>query len=149
MALAGVYPGSRWTGTTLEVDVPEESEHAPAGRGLTLLPSPFWTGRPMIGTHSDGSMLLLYPSLTPLPLVGPEPAGALAAPLGRTRAAALEVLVEHRTTTEPAADLGISAASAHAKTLRAAGLVVTRPTGKAVSHVTTPLGPRLPSPRRP
>jgi hypothetical protein len=141
-ALAGVYPGSRWTGATLEVEVPEDSEHSPAGRGLTLLPSAFWTGRPMIGTHSDGSMLLLYPALTPLPLVDPEPGDALAALLGRTRAAILELLVEHRTTSELASKMGISAASAsaHAKTLRGAGLVVTRRTGKAVSHVATPIG---------
>lgn len=144
-ALAGVYPGSRWTGTTLEVDVPEDSEHSPAGRGLTLLPSAFWTGRPMIGSHSDGSMLLLYPALTPLPLVDPSPGDALAALLGRTRAAILELLVEHRTTSELALRLGISApsASAHTKTLRGAGLVVTRRTGKAVRHVVTPLGMRL------
>jgi DNA-binding transcriptional ArsR family regulator len=150
-ALAGVHPGSRWTGSTLEVDVPGDSEHAPAGRGLTLLPSAFWTGRPMIGTHSDGSMLLLYPALTPLPLVDAEPADALGALLGRTRAAILSLLVEERTTSELAAKLGISAASAsaHTKTLRAAGLVVTRRTGKAVSHAATPLGLRLLAPRRP
>jgi DNA-binding transcriptional ArsR family regulator len=150
-ALAAVYPGSRWAGTTLEVDVPDETEHAPAGRGLTLLPSAFWTGRPMIGTHSDGSMLLLYPALTPLPLVDAEPADALGALLGRTRAAILELLIEHRTTGELAVKLGISAASAsvHTKTLRAAGLVATRRTGKAVSHVATPLGLRLLTPRRP
>ncbi|HZE34365.1 MAG TPA: helix-turn-helix domain-containing protein [Actinoallomurus sp.] len=144
-ALAGVYPGSRWSGTTLEVDVPEDSEHAPAGRGVTLLPSAFWTGRPMIGTHTDGSMLLLYPALTPLPLVDTEPGDALAALLGRTRAAILELLVEPRTTGALAAELGISAASAsaHAKTLRGAGLIVTRRAGKAVSHVVTPLGVRL------
>jgi DNA-binding transcriptional ArsR family regulator len=143
--LAGVHPGSRWTGSTLEVDVPEDTEHAPGGRGLTLLPSAFWTGRPMIGTHPDGSMLLLYPALTPLPLVDPEPAGALAALLGRTRAAVLEALAEQRTTSELAAEVGISAASAsaHAKTLRGAGLVTTRRTGKAVGHVATPLGMRL------
>ena len=144
-ALAGVYPGSRWSGTTLEVDVPEDSEHAPAGRGVTLLPSAFWTGRPMIGTYTDGSMLLLYPALPPLPLVDTEPGDALAALLGRTRAAILELLVEPRTTGALAAELGISAASAsaHAKTLRGAGLIVTRRAGKAVSHVVTPLGVRL------
>jgi DNA-binding transcriptional ArsR family regulator len=140
--LAGVYPGSCWTGTTLEVDVPEETEHSPAGRGLTLLPSAFWTGRPMVGTHSDGSMLLLYPALTPLPLVDPEPGDALGALLGRTRAAILELLTEQRTTSEIAMTAGISAASAsaHAKTLRDAGLVATRRAGRAVRHVATPLG---------
>ncbi len=141
-ALAGLYPGSRWNGTTLEVDVPEDSEHAPAGRGVTLLPSTVWNGRPLIGSHPDGSMLLVYPALTPVPLIDEEPADALGALLGRTRASILEDLVEHRTTTELALNLGISpaSASAHAKTLRGAGLIVTRRAGKAVTHVATPLG---------
>ncbi len=141
-ALAGVYPGSRWNGTTLEIDVPEESEHAPGGRGVTLLPSTVWSGRPLIGSHPDGTMLLVYPALTPLPLVDTDPCDALGALLGRTRASILEVLVEHRTTTELARNLGISvaSASAHAKTLRGAGLIVTRRAGKAVTHVATPLG---------
>jgi DNA-binding transcriptional ArsR family regulator len=144
-ALATVYPGSRWSGSTLEIDVPEDSEHAPGGRGITLMPSVFWTGRPMVGTYTDGSKFLVYPALTPLPLVDTEPGDALAALLGRTRAAVLELLVEHRTTGELALKLDISAASAsaHAKTLRAAGLVASRRAGKAVVHVATPLGLRL------
>ena len=86
-----------------------------------------------------------------LPLVNTEPGDALAALLGRTRAAILQLLVEHRTTGELAVELGLSAASAsaHAKTLRGAGLIVTRRTGKAVSHGVTPLGLRLLTPRRP
>jgi DNA-binding transcriptional ArsR family regulator len=144
-ALAGLYPGSRWAGTTLLVDVAEDSAHAPRGRGLTLMPSVFWTGRPMVGTHTDGSMLLVYPALTPVPLVDPDPPDALSALLGRTRAHVLASLTEPRTTGGLARALGISAASAsaHARTLRAAGLVATRRTGKSVRHSTTPLGLRL------
>lgn len=143
--LAGLYPGSRWNGTTLEIEVPADSVHAPAGRGLTLMPSAFWTGRPMISRHSDGSMLLLYPALTPLPLVDTRARDALAALLGRTRAAILSLVTEGRTTSELATELGVSAASvsAHTKTLRGAGLIVTLRTGKAVNHVATPLGMRL------
>ncbi|HEU5156997.1 MAG TPA: ArsR family transcriptional regulator [Streptosporangiaceae bacterium] len=144
-ALAGVHPAARWAGTTLEIDVPHDGEHDAAGRGVTLLPSAFWTGRPMVGTHSDGSMLVVYPALNPVPLVDAEAGDALGSLLGRNRAAILELLVEHRTTSELARKLGISAASAsaHAKTLRAAGLVATRRAGKAVVHVATPLGTRL------
>jgi DNA-binding transcriptional ArsR family regulator len=144
-ALAGIHPGGRWAGTTLEFDVPHDGEHAAGGRGVTLLPSAFWTGRPMVGTHPDGSMLLVYPALTPVPLVDAEPGDALSALVGRTRAAILEFLVEQRTTSELARKLGIStaSASAHAKTLRAAGLVASRRAGKAVVHVVTPLGTRL------
>lgn len=141
-ALAGLYPGSGWTGSTLEIDVPGDSDYAPAGRGLTLMPSAFWTGRPLVGTYPDGSILLLYPALTPLPLVDAEAGDALGALLGRTRASILELVTESRTTTELAAKTGVSvaSASAHAKTLRGAGLVTSRRTGKAVTHIATPLG---------
>jgi DNA-binding transcriptional ArsR family regulator len=155
-ALAGIHPGARWAGTTLEIEARNDSEHFAAGRGVTLLPSAFWTGRPLVGTHSDGSMLLVYRALTPVPLVDPQPGDgtgdrpdgsydALGALIGRTRAAVLELLVEERTTGELARKLGISAASAsaHTKTLRAAGLVATRRAGKAVVHVVTPLGTRV------
>ncbi|MCO6010707.1 winged helix-turn-helix domain-containing protein [Actinoallomurus purpureus] len=143
--LTGLHPGARWNGTTLEFDVAGESEHTPGGRGVTLLPSSVWTGRPLVGTHSDGSMLLVYPSLTPMPLVDTDAGDALAALLGPTRAAVLALLVDDRTNGEVARRAGISAASAsaHAKTLREAGLVVTRRAGKAVLHVATPLGLRL------
>lgn len=145
VAVASVHPRARWAGTTLEIDVRHDSEYFAAGRGLTLLPSVFWTGRPLVGTHSDGSMLLVYPALTPVPLMDAEPGDALSALLGRTRAATLELLIEGRTTSELARKLGVSAASAsaHAKTLRAAGLVATRRSGKAVVHTATPLGTRL------
>ena len=144
-ALASVYPGSRWDGSTLLIDVPRDCERSAGGRGLTLMPSVFWTGRPMFNTHSDGSTLLVYPALTPLPLTDPEPADALTALLGRTRAAILALLLDHRTTGELARALGTSAASAsaHTKTLRAAGLIVTHRTGRSVRHVVTPLGRAL------
>lgn len=71
-----------------------------------------------------------------------DPLGAL---LGRTRAAVLELLTHQHTTSEVAAELGISAASAseHTSTLRAAGLVATERNGKSVRHTCTPLGLRL------
>ena len=54
------------------------------------------------------------------------------------------MLIE-RTTTDLARELRISLAtmSAHTKTLRAAGLIVTTRAGKAVRHSITPLGARL------
>ncbi len=110
------------------------------------MPSPFWTGRPLLAEGPDGPdgrCVLLYPALTPLPLVGPGPAqGALDALLGRTRAAVLQSLIEQRTTSELARDLDISlpSASEHARTLRAAGLITTERDGKAVLHSVTGLG---------
>lgn len=144
-ALTSLHPGSRWEGSTLLVDVPREYECATDGRGVTLMPSVFWTGGPMFNRHPDGSLLLVYPALTPMPLMDPEPGDALSALLGRTRAAILAHLLDHRTTGELARDLRISpaSASAHTKALRAAGLIVTHRAGRSVRHAATPLGHAL------
>ncbi|MFD6970286.1 helix-turn-helix domain-containing protein [Streptomyces sp. NPDC059979] len=144
--LASTHPRAAWSGTVLEVDRPPHYEVRLGGRGLLLMPSSFWTGRPLIAPGPDGpdgAYLLLYPALTPLPLVGPGPAqGALDALLGRTRAAVLQLLVQQRTTSELARDLDISlpSVSEHTRTLRAAGLITTERDGKAVLHSATGLG---------
>ncbi|MEU8773244.1 winged helix-turn-helix domain-containing protein [Streptomyces sp. NPDC048606] len=144
--LAGTHPSARWTGTVLEFDGPPAYEVHLGGRGLRLMPSPFWTGRPLLAEGPDGpdgAPLLLYPALTPLPLVDAGTAGgALDALLGRTRAALLQALVGGRTTSELARDLDISlpSVSEHTRTLRAAGLITTRRDGKAVLHAATGLG---------
>ncbi|MFJ3922566.1 helix-turn-helix domain-containing protein [Streptomyces sp. NPDC090022] len=142
-ALAGTHPAARWSGTTLEVGLPPDCEVHLAGRGLLLMPSAFWTGRPLLAEPPEGPPVLVYPSLTPFPLTAAEPpAGALDALLGRTRAAVLQRLVEGRTTSELARDLDISlpSVSEHTRTLRAAGLITTRRDGKAVLHAATGLG---------
>jgi DNA-binding transcriptional ArsR family regulator len=70
---------------------------------------------------------------------------ALAALVGRNRAAVLQSVADGCTTTELARRVGISlaAASQHASVLRGAGLIVTRRQGSAVLHVLTPLGAEL------
>lgn len=144
-ALCTLHPTITWVGTTLQIRTPAELEVHPNGAGITLLPSLLWTGRPMIGSHPDGSTVVVYPALTPLPLIG-EPAGdPVGELLGRTRASVLRLTSCERTTTELASALGISAAtvSGHTKTLREAGLIVTTRAGKAVLHALTPLGERL------
>lgn len=144
--LESLHPSGRWRGLTLEFDVDSGLSVYPDGHGVTLLPSAFWTGRPMIATHPDGSTLIVYPALTPLPLVDEPTAGdPLADLLGRTRAAVLTLAVNPCTTGQLARGLGISAASAseHARTLRNAGLLVTERAGKAVLHSLTLLGDRL------
>jgi DNA-binding transcriptional ArsR family regulator len=144
-ALSTLHPAITWSGTVLQIDTPKELDFHPRGAGLTLLPSVLWTGRPLIGDHPDGSTVIVYPALTPLPLideVAGDPVGGL---LGRTRAAVLRLTIQERTTTELAGELGISAAtvSGHTKMLRDAGLIVTTRAGKAVLHSVTPLGGRL------
>lgn len=144
-ALSAMHPTVTWNGTTLQITTATEYESCPGGAGLTLLPSVLWTGRPMIAPHPDGSTVIVYPALTPLPLIdepGGDPVGEL---LGRTRAAVLRLTCCERTTTELAAEIGISAAavSGHTKTLREAGLIVTTRAGKAVLHSLTSLGAKL------
>ncbi|MFD8414841.1 helix-turn-helix domain-containing protein [Streptomyces sp. HUAS TT3] len=142
--LAGLHPRAGWNGTVFEVAAPPHYEARLGGRGLVLMPSSFWTGRPLLAGHPSGGHVLLYPALTPLPLVAPgrAVAGPLDALLGRTRAAVLRQLVEQRTTSELARDLDISlpSVSEHTRTLRAAGLITTERDGKAVLHSATALG---------
>ena len=145
-ALGMIHPRARWRGTTLEVDVEHELAVTAGGRGVTLLPTVFGAERPLIDTHPDGSLLIVYPALTPLPLVDDSPAAdPLADLLGRTRAAVLELAAAPRTTTELARELGVSPAtvSQHTRTLRAAGLLSSERAGKAVLHTITPLGDRV------
>ena len=144
-ALSAMHPTVTWSGTVLQIDAPKEMDFYPSGAGLTLLPSVLWTGRPMITDHSDGSTVIVYPALTPLPLIEETTSDPVGGLLGRTRAAVLRLTVRERTTTELATELGISAAtvSGHTKTLRDAGLIVTTRAGKAVLHSVTPLGGRL------
>ncbi|WP_327415132.1 helix-turn-helix domain-containing protein [Streptomyces sp. NBC_01233] len=144
--LASTHPLAAWTGSVFEVGLPPDYATTLGGRGLLLMPSPFWTGRPLLAEGpegQDGRRVLMYPALTPLPLVGPGPAeGALDALLGRTRAAVLQLLIRQRTTSELARDLDISlpSVSEHTRTLRAAGLITTQRDGKAVLHSATGLG---------
>ncbi len=145
-ALETLHPDARWRDTTLEIDTGRQYSVHLAGRGVTLLPSAFLTTRPLVGAHPDGSILVVYPALTALPLVEESPVHEpLADLLGRTRAAVLGLAAEPRTTGQLARELGISAPSAseHARTLRAAGLLVTERAGKAVLHSRTSLGDRL------
>ncbi|MFJ9940793.1 ArsR/SmtB family transcription factor [Streptomyces erythrochromogenes] len=144
--LASTHPAADWSGTVFEVARPPHYEVHLGGRGLILMPSPFWTGRPLVAEHPDGPHVLLYPAMTPLPLTSPGPAdGALDALLGRTRAAVLQRLVQRRTTSELARELDISlpSVSEHTRTLRAAGLITTERDGKAVLHAVTGLGADL------
>jgi DNA-binding transcriptional ArsR family regulator len=144
--LESLLPGSRLDGLVWHMAPEKRVDFQLDGRGLTLYPTAMWSGPPLIATSPDGSKLLVYPALTPLPLL-PEPQDAdpLGTLLGRTRAHVLEALAEQRTTGNLAQDLGISAASAsqHATALREAGLVATRREGKAAWHECTALGAEL------
>jgi DNA-binding transcriptional ArsR family regulator len=144
----------RWRPPVLEIMVFSELDIPLNGRGVVLLPSVF-VG-PLPGLHTTPG----DPAAPPW-LVMPPPGdrleqsqlwthsrsrgAALAALVGRNRAAVLRTVSEGCTTTELADRVGISiaAASQHASVLRNAGLITTHRTGSAVLHVLTPLGAEL------
>jgi DNA-binding transcriptional ArsR family regulator len=149
--LAELYPP--WQDpSTLTMEFPDapsqtaEEMHCTAdGTGVLLTPNLFLPGG-------------LAPSLSPWQQLGfaysavssPEPGArtdqdALAAVLGRGRAAALRSLAAGCTTTELAARMRVSVptASVHAASLRAAGMVSTVRDGRQVLHTLTELGSAL------
>jgi DNA-binding transcriptional ArsR family regulator len=141
--LAGLAKGIAWQESTLHIDSPENRDIVLAGRGIILLPSVLWSGYPLVADYPQGTPVMVYPAVTPLPLLDePSATDPVAALLGRTRAAILDLLTRQRTTTEVATELGISKSSAseHAKALRHARLIVSQREGQAIWHTCTPLG---------
>ncbi|TDC38093.1 ArsR family transcriptional regulator [Micromonospora sp. 15K316] len=143
-------PGMRWDSGVLEVhDYPDSRELHLDGRGLLLVPSFFCARTPVALLDPALPPVLAYPvdRLGGLGSSGAE-AGfapgreALAALLGRTRAAVLEASHDGCTTGEVARRLNISpaAASQHTAVLRNAGLLVSRRDRNTVLHTLTPLG---------
>ncbi|SCF34380.1 Helix-turn-helix domain-containing protein [Micromonospora matsumotoense] len=151
--LASLRPGMRWESGVLQVlDYPNRRELHLDGRGLLLVPSFFCARTPVALLDPALPPVLVYPAdrlggLDPPPGEGGRPAGdggreALAALLGRTRAAVLQVSDDGATTGEVARRLHISAAAAsqHTTVLRNAGLLVSRRDRNTVLHTLTPLG---------
>jgi predicted transcriptional regulator len=144
----------RWRPPVLEVLVPADYDVPLNGRGIALLPSVFVGQIPSL--HQVPGNPTAVPWLVLPPTAGrmeqgqlwdnPRPRGAaLAALVGRNRAAVLRTIAAGCTTTELADRVGISlaAASQHASVLRDAGLITTHRQGSAVLHMLTPLGAEL------
>jgi DNA-binding transcriptional ArsR family regulator len=149
-------PLIRWRPPVLEILRPGQVEMELGGRGIALVPSVFVGRAPSLheNPNNDDEMPRLI-----LPAEGAGRArlwaasrglagsrgSALAALVGRNRAAVLQSIADGCTTTELARRVGISlaAASQHASVLRRAGLIATRRQGSAVLHVLTPLGAEL------
>ncbi|MDG4802821.1 helix-turn-helix domain-containing protein [Micromonospora sp. WMMD980] len=150
--LASLKPAMRWADGVLEVlDYPDTRELHLDGRGLLLVPSFFCSRTPVALLDPSLPPVLVYPvdrlgGLTPEAGGGRESDAAqreaLAALLGRTRAAVLQVADEGCTTGEMARRLHISAAAAsqHTAVLRNAGLLVSNRDRNTVLHTLTPLG---------
>ncbi|MFI7606581.1 ArsR/SmtB family transcription factor [Micromonospora sp. NPDC049366] len=152
--LNSLRPAMRWDAGLLEVrDYPHSRELHLDGRGLLLVPSFFCARTPVALLDPALPPVLVYPvdrlgGLVPAGGDGGGSTGAmpgheaLAALLGRTRAAVLEVSDDGCTTGEMARRLNISAAAAsqHATVLRNAGLLVSHRDRNTVLHTLTPLG---------
>jgi len=143
----------RWRPPVLEVLLPSEVELDLGGRGIALVPSMFVGQFPSLHHSVNDETAVPWLVLPTDERVGrrrlwdnTRPDGAaLAALVGRNRAAVLRAIAHGCSTTELADRVGISLASAsqHASVLRDAGLIATRRQGSAVLHVLTPLGAEL------
>ncbi|MGW4214243.1 ArsR family transcriptional regulator [Lentzea sp. NPDC004789] len=143
--LATLHPTISWSRPVLSIEsrFPRRDVHL-HGQGLVLVPSYFCQQRPIMLRDQRHDPVLVYP-ITREPQVTGTGKRALEALLGRTRAAALEVIAGGCTTTELARRLGISAASAsaHATVLRDAGLAVAQRHRNSVLHTASALGVEL------
>ncbi|MFG3421118.1 transcriptional regulator [Micromonospora sp. NPDC049460] len=152
--LASLRPAMHWESGVLQVrGYPHSRELHLDGRGLLLVPSFFCAPTPVALLDPALPPVLVYPvdrlgGLLPAPAEGAGPGTpdtgreALAALLGRTRAAVLAVSDDGCTTGEVARRLNISpaAASQHTTVLRNAGLLVSHRDRNSVLHTLTPLG---------
>lgn len=146
--LATLHPAIQWHRPVLHVDYPADQELRLNGRGIELIPSYFCSRRPIALKDPSLPPVLVYPATRNASRPGDSgktpgaPDEALAALLGRTRAAILLAAAPGCTTTELAARLDISLANAsqHVTVLRNAGLVHTQPHGATRFHTLTPLG---------
>ncbi|GIJ77951.1 Helix-turn-helix domain-containing protein [Micromonospora phaseoli] len=148
--LSTLLPGVRWEPGVLEIPgYPSTRELHLQGRGLLLVPSFFCANTPVALVDPKLPPVLVYPvdrlgGLTADDGAGPGGAGrtALAALLGRNRAAVLAASDDGCTTGELARRLSISpaAASQHTTVLRNAGLLVSHRDRNTVLHTLTPLG---------
>ena len=151
--LTSIHRGTSWDGSALHIPVESRLRLDLGGRGVTLTPSVFWRGRPLFTWHPDGSLVIVYPAATPLPLAangngngsGESSRSSVVALLGSNRAGVLAAAKSASTTTELARAAGVSLASAseHATILRNAGLLTSTREGRQVTHAVTWLGQQL------
>jgi DNA-binding transcriptional ArsR family regulator len=151
---------TRWRPPVLELLGTQGGDIHLDGRGVALIPSFLIGDFPMVTTdlqNPGAQPRLLFPATgglaadTRLWSATPPDSGALAALVGRNRAAVMSSIVGGCSTTDIAHRAGISlaAASQHATVLRDAGLITTHRHGRAVLHALTPLGTELLSASKP
>ncbi|MFD0594456.1 ArsR/SmtB family transcription factor [Catellatospora coxensis] len=138
-----LHPTVRFDGSVLEIsEYPSNRDVYLEGRGLQLVPSYFKTpSKPVCLFDPELPPVLVYSVHHEARAAVVRSPEALAALLGRTRAAVVELLADGSTTTELARRLDVSpaAASQHVAVLREAGLVHSLRDRNTVLHTLTPL----------
>jgi DNA-binding transcriptional ArsR family regulator len=151
-ALGTLHPTIRWRSPVLEVRVPcyGDQEVELPGRGLLVVPSVFVWPYPLVVLDGPVGPVLVYPTRDPFRFFWRQDApagGALAAVLGRTRAAMLEAIADGGgcSAEQLARRLGVTlpAVAKHLRVLRDAGWVMAHRHGRAVFHTLTELGSQV------
>jgi len=145
---AGIDPTVSWERGVLRIDKRAEATVDLGERGLLFVPSVFVWPAVVLITAEPWQPTIIYPARGVGTLWEPErprPPEALAALLGRSRAAVLLALDRPSTTTDLARARGLSAggASQHLAVLRDAGLVRSHRTGRSVLYLRTAAGDDL------
>ncbi|WP_102906594.1 helix-turn-helix transcriptional regulator [Amycolatopsis sp. BJA-103] len=146
---ASLGPAMRWNPPILEVDSHTDRDLHLDGRGLVLVPTVFYRGKPVLSEVPDAPPTLAYAMQQDLKRYAmsapPQAKRSLAALLGPTRAAVLANVSTGATTSELArrANTSVASASRHASVLREAGLISTRRIAEAVQHTLTDQGATL------
>ena len=145
---AGIDPTVSWEQGVLRIDKRAETTVDLGERGLLFVPSVFVWPAVVLITAEPWQPTIIYPARGVGTLWEPErprPPEALAALLGRSRAAVLLALDRPSTTTDLARARGLSAGgvSQHLAVLRDAGLVRSHRTGRSVLYLRTAAGDDL------
>jgi DNA-binding transcriptional ArsR family regulator len=148
-ALDGLHPRVSWSPAgVIEIRHRDTGVHGLSGRGLQFVPSVF--GDLVLGTDAPGPFTLGYRARGVADVLGPATPreDALGPLLGTGRAAILRALAAPATTSQLAAQLGLSLGTVggHLAVLHAAGLVSRTRTGRSVIYAVTPTGEALLSP---
>jgi DNA-binding transcriptional ArsR family regulator len=141
--LASLRPMMTWSSGELSIPTHRDQDLYLDGRGLLLIPSYFCLTGPLTLLDPTRPPVLIYPLARQSDALRPGDHEALAALIGSTRAAILELIAErHATTSELANQIGVSIATAseHATVLRQAGLVDSHREGNRMVHHPTALG---------
>jgi DNA-binding transcriptional ArsR family regulator len=141
--LASLRPMMTWSSGELSIPTHRDQDLYLDGRGLLLIPSYFCVTGPLTLLDPARPPVLIYPVTRQPDALRPGDHGALAALIGSTRAAILELIAErHSTTSELANRIGIAIATAseHANVLRQAGLITSHREGNRMLHHPTALG---------